>query len=239
VFAGSWPRFLTAALIALTAVAVVPRSAPAQSGFFSGLSRLFGGGPPQNRPTPASLPFFDPFDGMRTPETPREASPSPYAHYCVRLCDGRYFPVTPNASMAPAKACSSLCPAAKTKIFSGAGIAHAAATDGSRYADLESAFVYRTQMVERCSCNAAEAIGMNTMDVMNDPTLKRGDIVATKDGFVTFTGSKNGTRQTADFTPIEGDPRLAMKAAAKPVRSAAKVDLRADPWNGIGSPAND
>jgi hypothetical protein len=218
-----------AALLALAGT-LAPMPAAAQSGFFGGFARMFGGGPPQHRPAPVSLPYLDPFDGLRAPDTPRaEGTPGPYATYCVRLCDGRYFPVTPNANTTPAKACSSLCPAAKTKIFSGAGIERAAAADGKRYADLDTAFTYRKEMVKGCSCNAADSIGMDKMDVLRDPTLKPGDIVATEKGFVTYKGSKGGARQAADFTPLQDDPRLAYAARAKPVRAAKQDRIELSP----------
>jgi hypothetical protein len=87
-------------------------------------------------------------------------------------------------------------------------------------------------MVQGCSCNAADSIGLSKMSVLEDPTLKPGDIVATEDGFVTYKGSR-GARQTADFTPLKDDPRLAFAARGKAVRSAAKVDpkIDVDPWN--------
>jgi hypothetical protein len=213
------PRLVcTAAALLALAGTLAPAPAAAQSGFFA---RFFGGAPSPQRSV--SLPYLDPFDGLRTTETPRDGAPGLHATFCVRLCDGRYFPITPNANVTPAKACSSLCPAAKTKIFSGAGIERAAALDGQRYADLSTAFTYRKEMVQGCSCNTADSIGMNTIDVMNDPTLKPGDIVATEDGFVTYRGSKGGKRQAADFTPLTDDPRLAYAARGKPVR-AAKVE---------------
>jgi hypothetical protein len=37
------------------------------------------------------------------------------------------------------------------------------------------------------------------MDAKSDPTLRPGDIVATKTGLVAFTGSQN---KVADFTPV-------------------------------------
>jgi hypothetical protein len=219
------PRLVcTAAALAALAGTLAPAPAAAQSSFFGGLSRLFGGGPPQHRPAPVSLPFFDPFDGLRNSETPRDSAPSPYATYCVRLCDGHYFPVTRNGNMTPTQACNAMCPAAKTKIFSGAGIERAAAPDGQRYADLDSAFTYRKELVKGCSCNAADSIGLSKMDVLEDPTLKPGDIVATEEGFVTYKGSKSGKRQAADFTPLKEDPRIAYAARAKPVRAVAKQD---------------
>ena len=37
--------------------------------------------------------------------------------YCVRLCDGRYFPIQRHANASPAQLCSAFCPAAKTQVF--------------------------------------------------------------------------------------------------------------------------
>ncbi len=226
------PRLVcTAAALFALAGTLAPVPAAAQAGFFGGFSRMFGGGSPQHqRPLTISLPYLDPFDGMRNPDAPRaEGTPGPYATYCVRLCDGRYFPVTRSGNLTPAQACSAMCPAAKTKIFSGAGIERAAAADGRRYADLDTAFTYRKEMVKGCSCSAADSIGLSKMDVLEDPTLKPGDIVATENGFVTFKGSKSGTRQAADFTPLKDDPRIAYAARAKPVRTAKQERIELTP----------
>ncbi len=229
------PRVLcTAAALLALAGTFAPGPAAAQSSFFGGLSRMFGGG--QQRPAPVSLPLLDPFDGLRSADAPREeGTPGRYATFCVRLCDGRYFPLTPSANITPAKTCSSLCPAAKTKIFSGAGIERAAAPDGQRYTDLDSAFTYRKEMVKGCSCNAVDSIGMNKMDVLEDPTLKPGDIVATEDGFVTYKGSKGGTRQASDFTPLKDDPRLAYGLRGNPVRAVKAEKIWAAPKIDIAS----
>ena len=79
------------------------------------------------------------------------------------------------------------------------------ASDGSRYADLANAFVYRKQLVAGCTCNGRNPFGLARLDVNSDPTLRRGDVVATKDGMVTFTGTKNNV---ADFTPVGADRNL-------------------------------
>jgi hypothetical protein len=36
---------------------------------------------------------------------------------------------------------------------------------------------------------------------MNDPSLKRGDIVSTSKGFLVFVGREEGNRQASDFEP--------------------------------------
>ena len=85
-------------------------------------------------------------------------------------------------------------------MFSGAGIDHAAASDGTRYASLRNAFAYRERTVENCSCNGRDPYGLVTLDATDDPTLRNGDIVATNDGFVAYNG---GNRRNAEFTPVQ------------------------------------
>ena len=67
------------------------------------------------------------------------------------------------------------------------------ARDGARYADLDSAYVYREHLVPNCTCNGKDAFGLATFDVKSDPTLRPGDIVATKNGFMAYAG-KRGDR---------------------------------------------
>jgi Protein of unknown function (DUF2865) len=58
-------------------------------------------------------------------------------------CDGRYFPVQRHSGVSSAQTCSSFCPASATKIYNGNTINHAVASDGKRYSELATAFVYR------------------------------------------------------------------------------------------------
>ena len=51
--------------------------------------------------------------------------------YCVRLCDGRYFPIQRHSGVSSAQTCSSFCPASATKIYNGNGIDHAVAPTAS------------------------------------------------------------------------------------------------------------
>ena len=64
---------------------------------------------------------------------------------------------------------------------------------------MNNAFVYRKQLVSGCTCNGRDAFGLAPMDAKTDPTLRPGDIVATKSGLVAMTGSKN---KTAQFSPV-------------------------------------
>jgi hypothetical protein len=144
--------------------------------------------------------YADPDSEVRTePQVRRPAAPSaPSAVFCVRLCDGRYFPIQRVRGANPTELCNSFCPAAQTRIFSGAGIDHAVASDGSRYKSLRNAFAYRERTVENCTCNGRDAYGLVPLTTADDPSLRPGDIVATNDGFVAY----NGNRRKAQFTPI-------------------------------------
>lgn len=127
--------------------------------------------------------------------------------YCVRLCDGRYFPIQRHAGVSPAQTCSSFCPASATKIYSGGSIEHALSPEGKRYGELGTAFVYREKIVPGCTCNGRDAMGLVNTPVAEDPTLRPGDIVATNTGLMAYAGatpSANGTgAKQASFTPIE------------------------------------
>jgi hypothetical protein len=101
--------------------------------------------------------------------------------YCVRLCDGRYFPIQRHANATAVQLCSAFCPAAKTQVFNGSQIDHAYASNGQRYADLDNAFAYRQKIVPGCTCNGKDAFGLARIDVAADPTLRPGDIVASGD----------------------------------------------------------
>lgn len=101
--------------------------------------------------------------------------------YCVRLCDGRYFPMPRHSNATSVQLCNSFCPASKTQVFNGSQIDHAVASNGSRYASLQNAFVYRQKIVPNCTCNGKDEFGLAKLDVKSDPTLKPGDIVATGD----------------------------------------------------------
>jgi hypothetical protein len=128
-------------------------------------------------------------------------APAPTA-YCVRLCDGRFFPLTANAAVTPAKLCSAFCPASRTKVFEGAGIDQATAPDGSRYAGLSTAHLYRKELVDGCTCNGKDAFGLAKIDLAADPTLRAGDVVATSDGLKVFNGTPGARHKAASFTPL-------------------------------------
>ena len=166
--------------------------------------RIFGGlrraveAPAQN-----ARAFVDPSTSLANAINPRPSQrveTGPARAFCVRTCDGHFFPVQARAGLSAADSCHAFCPGSQTRLYSGGNIDYAVASDGSRYADLDNAFVYRKQLVAGCTCNGRDAFGLARMDVNSDPTLRPGDVVATKSGLVAFTGAKN---KIADFTPID------------------------------------
>jgi hypothetical protein len=219
--------FASAKLILLTALATTTVAWPGAPASAQGLfDFLFGGLP---RATSASA-YADPSRsnpfGRRSEQESRSGGA---VAYCVRLCDGRFFPIQRSSGADPAQACSSFCPAAKTKIFSGSGIDHASARDGTRYADLRTAFTYRERIVPDCTCNGKDFVGLVTTPVPEDPTLRAGDIVATDTGFVMYNG---GGKQNAEFTPVTGEMRARLagtrivpsEASTAPLRSTLSQD---------------
>ena len=189
---------LAASLLMLS----VPAPASAQGIFeriFSGLRHALGA-PPQ--PPTNIQAFVDPYTSLaRAIDQPLRAEAGPARAFCVRSCDGRYFPVQAHAGLSAAEACRSFCPASQTRLYSGGTIDYAVTSDGSRYADLDNAFVYRQRLVDGCTCNGRDAFGLAQVDAKSDPTLRAGDVVATKSGLVAFTGAK--TNNVAEFTPID------------------------------------
>jgi hypothetical protein len=213
-------------IAAMTVTAVIVPSPPAGAqGLFD---FLFRGqrrpGPPANA-SPYADPSYPGFDRERGAGAPSGIAGT----FCVRLCDGRYFPIQRSHGSNAAQLCNSFCPAAATKVFSGGGIDQASANDGTRYSGLPNAYVYRDKTVEGCTCNGRDAYGLVTLSADNDPTLRNGDIVATNQGFVAYS---SGRRQQAEFTPIDPDARRRLSrtkivpnatAAAPQVQSVPEV----------------
>jgi hypothetical protein len=150
--------------------------------------------------------------------------------YCVRLCDGRYFPMARHANATPVQMCNAFCPAAKTQVFNGSEIDHAVASTGARYADLDKAFVYRQKLIADCTCNGKDAFGLARIDVANDPTLKPGDIVATGDNVkaaLTAMAASKERREAATNERTEKRADTLRRLAAKP--ASAPAEPPADP----------
>ena len=86
---------------------------------------------------------------------------------------------------------------------------------GERYADSENAFAYRKALRADCTCNGREPVGLAPVDLALDSSLKAGDVIATSDGLVAYTGIRLGIDQTAEFTPVASYPGLTAQVRAR------------------------
>ncbi|HET9616735.1 MAG TPA: DUF2865 domain-containing protein [Pseudolabrys sp.] len=199
------------ASLGVIAAATAFAPTPASAGFFD---QLFGGlrhafTPRHHSEPPRHIDRSDPFtslaralsddDAPRGPEHVATRDNGPSRGFCVRTCDGHFFPVQARPGMSAADVCHSFCPASETHVYSGSNIDYATTGDGSRYADLPNAFRYRKQIVSGCTCNGRTAFGLARVDVAQDTTLKPGDVVATKAG---MTVVEAGRGKQAELTPV-------------------------------------
>jgi hypothetical protein len=111
--------------------------------------------------------------------------------------------------------CQAFCPASPTKVFFGSSIDNASTTTGERYADSENAFVYRKALRADCTCNGRDAAGLAPVDLTLDTSLRAGDVIATTNGPVAYSGIKIGNNQTPEFTPIASYPGLTADVRAR------------------------
>ena len=125
---------------------------------------------------------------------PRQRSYGGGQAYCVRTCDGRYFPVNGPDNASRAASCNSFCPASDTKVVYGSSIDHAATENGKPYSELPNAFRYRTELVAGCTCNGKDQIGLAPVKIDDDPTLRKGDIVAGEGGLVVANRARQARR---------------------------------------------
>src|SRR5436190_45726 len=105
---------------ALCALALTP---PAQAeDFLSALFGMFGGG--RSHAPAIPLPFIGEGGPFAPPSGVHPRAGGSQA-YCVRTCDGRYFPVSASDDESRAASCSSFCPASETRVVYGSNIDNA------------------------------------------------------------------------------------------------------------------
>lgn len=186
------------AAVALCALSLAP-SAQAED-FLSALFGAFGGGR-SRAPEIIRLPF-----GEMAPAVPQNEVSRPRIitygggqAYCVRTCDGRYFPINGPDDQSRAAACNSFCPAGRTEVVYGSNIDEAATESGKSYSELPNAFRYRNEIVTGCTCNGKDQIGLAPVKIEDDPTLRKGDLVAGANGLMVASPDKRGA--SLNFSP--------------------------------------
>ena len=163
---------MLAAAAIIGPVALAPEMSAAE-----GLLDFFFGGQKQQHQTSF---FANLFNNNPLPLPPRPVVASSGPAFCVRSCDGKYFPLMRGAASS-AQMCQAFCPASPTKVFFGSSIDSAYAASGERYADSENAFAYRKALRADCTCNGHNPAGLAPVDLALD-SLRPGDVLATTDG---------------------------------------------------------
>ena len=180
---------------ALVCASMLASAAQAQDFF----SQLFGGfGRPRHQPY-IQMPFGNDDGQVYAPRGEGRrysGSGGGGQAYCVRTCDGRYFPVPASDNASRATSCNKLCPASETKLFYGSSIDNAAADNGKSYSELPNAFRYRNELVADCTCNGKDQVGLAQVKIEDDPTLRKGDIVAGENGLL--VAGRSGDRRGSD-----------------------------------------
>ena len=196
---------------ALVCASVLAPAAQAQDFF----SQLFGGfARPRHQPY-IQMPFGNDDGQVYAPRGEGRVRYGGGQAYCVRTCDGRYFPVPASDNATRAASCNKLCPASETKLFYGSSIDNAAADNGMSYSELPNAFRYRNELVSGCTCNGKDALGLAPVKIEDDPTLRQGDIVAGENGLL--VAGRSGYRRGAELNFSPASEKVRAKYGRVPV----------------------
>jgi hypothetical protein len=110
--------------------------------------------------------------------------------FCVRTCDGYFFPLIKSAQASRQQSCEYACPSAPMELYEGASIEEARNRKGKKYSSLPAAFSFRDKTTKQCACNRPETSQAFFVRISRtDPTLRDGDVVMSKDGALVYHGS--------------------------------------------------
>lgn len=145
---------------------------------------------------------------------------------CVRTCDGYLFPIGTLHSRGDLDihqiACNAACPGTETRLYtlsagqpledpSGAR----SVLDGTVYARLKTAFLFRKKSVEACNCRPHGTIA-SVLPILLDPTLRRGDVVVDTNGDAkAYAGGSKLPRSPRAFASYEGSRALNRQTKAQ------------------------
>ncbi len=186
-----------------------------------------GGGNPAAIMIRAEEASREPAPGLALPEprstrAPATANGSGLA-VCVRLCDGFFFPS--NSASGDDQSCEAQCPDAPTALYreqaGSDSIEDAVSTTGASYSELPAAGRHQTALDSACTCHRGP-INYSAM-LLNDPTLRRGDVVMTPSGPVVYEGGQTSSPRREDFVALAKDSTLQhdIRATLSTMRSAA------------------
>ena len=156
------------------------------------------------------------------PGTPRPIVPMPFARmtirptraafairrlwrrwqaYCVRTCDGRYFPITGIRQCQPGGFLQQLLPGERNQ--GGLWQQYRQCRHRKRQALFRHCrtLSLRNELVAGCTCNGKDRSGLAQVKVEDDPTLRQGDIVAGEGGLVVAHRSPDRRGAALNFSP--------------------------------------
>ncbi|MEP9380312.1 DUF2865 domain-containing protein [Aquabacter sp. CN5-332] len=197
----------TVMVLALSLTVAGPAAAQGPGDFFAA---LFGGFlRPKPPPAMMILPGMPPDSVPGSDETSRGSGRG--VAYCVRMCDGRYFPLSNTSEWGAQTQCAALCPKAETQVFrGGSSIDYATSESGRSYSAIPNAYLYRTKLDAACTCTGSGPLGVASIPIKDDPTLRRGDVVMTPEGARIFDAkSSSPPHQDSAFVPVDKASRLA------------------------------
>ncbi|MEA1832759.1 DUF2865 domain-containing protein [Methylobacterium durans] len=124
---------------------------------------------------------------------------------CVRACDGYLFPLGHLAARRDLPvheaACAAACPGAATSLYTLApresDLDRAVSLKGQPYLGAAFANVYRRRRVADCACQPPG--GAAPLPIAQDPTLRRGDVVALRTTAALVSQSRSGALELVDF----------------------------------------
>ena len=87
--------------------------------------------------------------------------------------------------------------------------------NGKSYSELPNAFRYRNEIVSGCTCNGKDQVGLAPVKIEDDPTLRKGDIVAGANGLL--VAGRNADRRGAEMNFSPASERVRAKYERLPV----------------------
>ncbi|MEP9371475.1 DUF2865 domain-containing protein [Mesorhizobium sp. KR1-2] len=154
-----------------------------------------------------------------------------YRTFCVRTCDGYYFPMSPASSRREfardQKNCQAACPDAEMQVFyqdedSGAAAKMISARTGSPYAGLPAAYRYRSASApaaEGCSCNAPKNFEVIAGNRPQKETAEAASATVSTEADPTFSSSI-----VKPEPPAASQPSASVEETKQPETRTATAD---------------
>ncbi len=171
------------------------------------------------------LRFARPKDGVPGGATGFASEPSA-GGFCVRTCDGYFFPLIKSTRATRQQSCELACPSAPMEIYDGGTIESARNYKGQRYSALPVAFAFRDRANSSCTCNdPRSSAAFFEKTARNDPTLQSGDVVVEETGAFVYSGARLVPLSNASFMSSSLRDRLrAMLKRTTGAKPAAYTD---------------